>query len=82
MTVKCREKKIAPCKFINTILMRELPVPLVALSVADPLSNALPLVLLDVIVDDIFDVDDGCGFSTIYLDLISWTDLLKLFTSS
>lgn len=61
-----------------------LPVPLLDLSVAAPLTSALPLVfeLFDVIVDDAFDVVDDCGFSTMYLDLRSWTELLKLLTSS
>lgn len=66
----------------------ELPVPLLVFSMADPLTRLLPLVIplvvhepFDVIVE--FDpVDDGCGFSTIYFDLRSWTGLLKLFTSS
>lgn len=62
----------------------ELPVPLMDLSVADPLTSVLPLVfeLFDVIVDDAFDADDDCGFSTMYFDLRSWTELLKLLTSS
>lgn len=58
------------------------PVPLVDLSVAVPLISALPLVLLDVIVDEAFDPDDGCGFNTMYLDLRSWTELLKVLACS
>lgn len=65
--------------------LRQLPVPLLDLSTKEPLTRALPLVfaLLDVIVADAFEPEhDDCGFSTMYLAFRSWTELLKLFTSS
>lgn len=69
----------------NKKKLRQLPVPLLDLSTEEPLTRALPLVfaLLDVIVADAFEPEhDDCGFSTMYLAFRSWTELLKLFTSS
>lgn len=68
---------------VDVPLTRILPLVLALLDVI--VAGALhPNVLAVVVVADA-DVavdDDVCGFSTMYFDFMSWTELLKLFTSS
>lgn len=85
----CEARKKNSVELINKIENQrwwlsecKLPVPLLVLSVVEPLTRALPLVFVefDVIVAEA--LDDVCGFSTMYFDLRSWTEFVKWFTSS
>lgn len=73
---------------VDVPLTRILPFVLVLLFdviVADALlhPNVLAVIVAVAVAAVVaVDDDDVCGFKTIYFDFRSWTELLKLFTSS